>query len=567
MPPPAVLLVCMFIAMTVIGAKSVSEGDIDYLLYPTDYEGNVCGKTPGFENRNKLYTINSKVPSGCCVQGCPPETDANAYICVYSIPDGDGTAQDVADGLCNQVWETVDVANRCIFAFTDAPLPVDSFAYTEKFSQFYYDVVHSTGSILGFGLGGAAFLGLVLIGLMSLPGVVFILVWVAILLILASWILLGYGSYAQYDDWKSQDPRQRPDSQINAALGFAIACWVLAGLWFLLILFMRKRIQLAIGVIKQAMRAVIGMPIVLLWPVVQLAAIVLFLVAWLYYAVYTASLGDFVEEDVSGVPMRKFEYSDEVAQRGWFLFFCLLWTLAFIGAVGEIVLAMVFSIWFFRRDKSTFGCGTRNLAYSIGKTLSYHMGTAAFGSLIIAIVQLIRAILSYVQKRVKNSTSTLVTVAFCCCTCFFWCLEKCFRFINRNAYILTAIYGYNFCTSAKKAFFLILRNIARVGAVSVLGGFILFIFRAVVVGLCAAATYYYIYWEVDSEDVSSPVGPAFLTAILAYTVAGAFANVVGMGISTILICFVVDEEAFDGYNRYADPKLVSYVDKHGGKED
>ncbi len=38
-----------------------------------------------------------------------------------------------------------------------------------------------------------------------------------------------------------------------------------------------------------------------------------------------------------------------------------LWTLAFIGAVGQLVLSMAFSIWFFRRDKSTLGCGTRML--------------------------------------------------------------------------------------------------------------------------------------------------------------------------------------------------------------
>lgn len=31
----------------------------------------------------------------------------------------------------------------------------------------------------------------------------------------------------------------------------------------------------------------------------------------------------------------------------------------------------------------------------------------------------------------------------------------------RNAYIMTAIYGKNFCWSAKESFFLLLRNAAR----------------------------------------------------------------------------------------------------------
>ena len=42
------------------------------------------------------------------------------------------------------------------------------------------------------------------------------------------------------------------------------------------------------------------------------------------------------------------------------------------------------------------------------------------------------------------------------------CLEKFMRFVNRNAYILCAVNGTNFCTSAKDAFSLLLRNSARV---------------------------------------------------------------------------------------------------------
>lgn len=39
----------------------------------------------------------------------------------------------------------------------------------------------------------------------------------------------------------------------------------------------------------------------------------------------------------------------------------------------------------------------------------------------------------------------------------------------RNAYIQIALMGTNFCTSAKKAFFLILRNAFRFGTVAILG--------------------------------------------------------------------------------------------------
>ena len=51
-----------------------------------------------------------------------------------------------------------------------------------------------------------------------------------------------------------------------------------------------------------------------------------------------------------------------------------------------------------------------------------------------------------------------------------WCIEKCMKFINKNAYIQTAIFGYHFCKAAKCAFFLILRNIARIMALSIVLG-------------------------------------------------------------------------------------------------
>jgi len=47
------------------------------------------------------------------------------------------------------------------------------------------------------------------------------------------------------------------------------------------------------------------------------------------------------------------------------------------------------------------------------------------------------------------------------------------KFLNKNAYIQTAIYGYSFCKAARSAFFLLLRNILRVAAVNMVSEFVL----------------------------------------------------------------------------------------------
>lgn len=43
-----------------------------------------------------------------------------------------------------------------------------------------------------------------------------------------------------------------------------------------------------------------------------------------------------------------------------------------------------------------------------------------------------------------------------------WCLENLLRFLSKNAYIMMAIHGTNFCTSARDAFSLLARNVVRV---------------------------------------------------------------------------------------------------------
>lgn len=85
-------------------------------------------------------------------------------------------------------------------------------------------------------------------------------------------------------------------------------------------------------------------------------------------------------------------------------------------------------------------------------TVLHHLGTVALGSLIIAIIQFIILVVEYVEQKAKEMNGGEIPFywkfIFCCCKCLLWCLEKCMRFLNQNAYILTCINGTWFCTSA-----------------------------------------------------------------------------------------------------------------------
>lgn len=114
---------------------------------------------------------------------------------------------------------------------------------------------------------------------------------------------------------------------------------------------------------------------------------------------------------------------------------------------------------------------------AFGQTILHHLGTVAFGSLLVAIIRTIRAVVSYFQRKLKKQHNKLAEYLLCCVQCCLGCLERCLRFVNKHAYIITAIYAYPFCRSTRKAFWLLLRNILRVAAVNMVATFVLVIGR------------------------------------------------------------------------------------------
>ena len=64
------------------------------------------------------------------------------------------------------------------------------------------------------------------------------------------------------------------------------------------------------------------------------------------------------------------------------------------------------------------------------------------------------------------------------------------KFLNRNAYIMTAVYGKNFCWSAKEAFKLLFRNLARVVVLDKVTDFLLLLGKLVIVGGVGVASFY-----------------------------------------------------------------------------
>jgi len=187
---------------------------------------------------------------------------------------------------------------------------------------------------------------------------------------------------------------------------------------------------------------------------------------------------------------------------------------------------------------------------SLWRTLCYHTGSLAFGSAIVAIIKLIRVMLEYLDRKLKEYTDNPVAgFIIKCCKCCFWCLEKCIRFLNKNAYIMISIYGKGFCASAKEAASLLLRSAVRVVAINGVTGFVLFMGKLLIIGGIMVASFSFFHrndlqW-MDAKLNYSAV-PVVLSTLGAYIVTMLFFNVYDMGIDTIFLSFLEDEERNDG---------------------
>lgn len=242
--------------------------------------------------------------------------------------------------------------------------------------------------------------------------------------------------------------------------------------------------------------------------------------------------------------------------------FGYLWTYFFLIGVNQVTLAGAFATWYWSLDKRALP--RLPVLKSFGRTIRYHLGSVAFGSLLLALVAWLQVLL-LVFRRMQAAKNPIIQWVLCCCLCFLKCIQFILKFINKNAYIRISITGEAFCKAASGAAALIIKNALRVAAVNVVSTFILLISKlgiACVVGFCA-------YVFLDRDPYGYSLNFIFVTVVLsgfiALIIASAFLGVFHIAIDTIFLCFLEDSEVNDGSPEspyYMSDNLMRIVDVH-----
>ncbi|CAF3658868.1 unnamed protein product [Adineta steineri] len=241
-----------------------------------------------------------------------------------------------------------------------------------------------------------------------------------------------------------------------------------------------------------------------------------------------------------------------VNQHQWipqiFSAFMLFWLTAFVIGFSQLVLAGIYARYYWERER--FGVPCSSLGASLFRALVFHLGTIAFGSLIIAIVKVIRGILEYFEEKVKDKTGTIARCLFCCCQCCLFCLEKFLKFLNRNAYIITAIYGTRFFTSARRAFHLIVSNPLRLLVIDKVCDFLIFLGKlSITAGMGILAFFFFTHRIAQAEkfvpELHYYIVPLLLIVIGTYIITTCFFSVYAMAVDTLFICAIQDIQLHD----------------------
>lgn len=577
-----ILFIAFWVGMFVIGGWAIHNGNPYRMLYGSDDFGNVCGRSnnevynsdgsvlanSGFDMTGRAHLYYYDIVSSTnlrkeCISTCPT---SNSLTCTGP---GDCDSCQVLDTGDNcptiqpKQYETTELPyiHRCY--------PVANGVTPDTLLNSIAGDINSDGELTqimsDFAAGGMKILWCCLIAL-GVSIVVIALMrccvapFVYTVLILAVGALIGLTAFLfhefkqrknKYDD-TPEDQRLDQDKRNWQLLEAAsIIMLVFTVLVIIILIAMRNRIRLAVAIFEEAAKALTCMPSLYLTPLTTYIGLLALFAYWIVVYVFLASSTVPVTNGTTVIGYNKQKNYDKM---WWYHLFGLLWGSQFILASEQLIIASAVAMWYFSRDGGPRGAWCQG----VYRLVRYHLGSVALGSLIIALIQLARFILEYVQRKCGNTQSTVVKVLLKILACCLWCFEKCMKFINKNAYIEIAIYGYSFCRAACAAFKAILANILRVAAVNFVGLLVLFMCKLLVVTIiCIIA----IGWLKDDDSIRFYGLLVLVIGIFTWFIADAFTDVYKMAVDTILLCFCEDSNINNGKDKpyFASDNLVKFL--------
>ena len=520
-----------------------------YYGTPTDRcdSGGDCGSgsfnapTPDLLFSRLANASQCADPSGVC-EACFPQY-RTVRVLNYCLPD----PQHAFKTFMSVVSGVASLSATMEGSMTIAELD-EMRSLVSSLPHLVYEDLQVAAPVIYTCVGGAFLFGLLWLLLLRLFA--HAMVWLTVVGIGTG---CGVGAYFMWQTQANMKASERYDccnhtspdplfSQQADALHYAFYAVAVVGVVYaLVVLCLYRKIFIAVKVMKEASRAVSALPSTLLLPVVtlMLSAAILFLCALV--CLLLISTGELLVVSPGfghlHVPLATWGYVALVCFAG-------VWFLCFVRHLQHCAISGTVSTWYFSGNQ-WLDMGSFTCLGALGRALRHHIGSIAFGSLLITILQAFRLLVIVIMKRLKACAgdSHLARLTCCCVACCLGCVERCVRFLSRSAYVVMMVRGSNFCASAQEAFSLLTKHMVKVAVLRSVGWAFLLLGKVFIsAGAAATGAFLLLTQEPYTTELFSIVPAVVTIAIGAWVVGTGFMSVYNMAIETVFLCYTMDRE-------------------------
>ena len=128
-----------------------------------------------------------------------------------------------------------------------------------------------------------------------------------------------------------------------------------------------------------------------------------------------------------------------------FITFAMYWISEWLKNTIHVTISGVYGSWYFLGNNFPKGA-TRG---SLRRALTYSFGSISLGSLIVAIINFIRQLVSAAQRSAGQDGNMVGYVIFCVLQCIIGLIDWAVQFLNRYAFSHIALYGKSYIAAAK----------------------------------------------------------------------------------------------------------------------
>jgi len=226
-----------------------------------------------------------------------------------------------------------------------------------------------------------------------------------------------------------------------------------------------------------------------------------------------------------------------------FLFFLsYYWTQQVLSNTVHVTSAGVIGTWWFDPDEASTCC-SKAIGDSFFRATTYSFGSICFGSLIVAIVQALRALNHHL--RGQEDAAAIV----CIIDCILGCIESIIEYFNKWAYVYVGLYGYSYLDAGKNVMTLFQNKGWTTIITDDLAENVLFMMSIVIglvtglVGLVVASLDENIFANLNLDN---PASAGFVVGFLiGFVLASILMSVVASAVNTVIVCFAEAPHEFE----------------------